>query len=57
MLLRYSLGLESEARAIEVAVESALDASVRTADIARPGQAPVGSEAATLAVLGRISTD
>jgi 3-isopropylmalate dehydrogenase len=55
MLLRYSLGLEREARAIEVAVESALDASVRTADIARPGQAPVSSEAATSAVLERIS--
>jgi 3-isopropylmalate dehydrogenase len=55
MLLRYSLGLEQEARAIEVAVESALDASVRTADIARPGQVPVSSEAATSAVLERIS--
>jgi 3-isopropylmalate dehydrogenase len=55
MLLRYSLGLEQEARAIEVAVESALDASVRTADIARPGQVPVSSEAATSAVLEQIS--
>jgi len=55
MLLRYSLGLEREARAIEVAVESALDASVRTADIVRPGHASVGSEAATMAVLERIS--
>jgi 3-isopropylmalate dehydrogenase len=57
MLLRYSLGLEREARAVEVAVESALDASVRTADIARPGQVPVSSEAATSAVLERISAD
>ena len=55
MLLRHSLGLEPEARAVEAAVESAIAAGVRTADIAGRGQIPVGSEAATAAVAGRIS--
>lgn len=34
MLLRYSLGLETEARAVEAAVEKALAEGARTADIA-----------------------
>lgn len=34
MLLRYSLGLEAEAQAVEKAVEKALDSGARTADIA-----------------------
>ncbi len=37
MLLRYSLGLEAEARAIETAVEATLAAGARTADIAPKG--------------------
>jgi 3-isopropylmalate dehydrogenase len=37
MLLRYSLGLEHEARAVEMAVESALDRGLRTADLAADG--------------------
>jgi len=43
LLLRYSLGLEREARAIESAVETALRNGGRTADIAAPGETPVGS--------------
>jgi 3-isopropylmalate dehydrogenase len=39
MLLRYSLGLEPEAAAIERAVEAALDAGARTYDIADAGRA------------------
>ncbi len=39
MLLRYSLGLEAEARAIETAVETTLAAGARTADIAPKGGA------------------
>jgi 3-isopropylmalate dehydrogenase len=54
MLLRHSLGLEAEARAVESAVESAIAAGVRTADIAARGQASVGSRAATSAVIERI---
>jgi 3-isopropylmalate dehydrogenase len=54
MLLRHSLALEAEARAVESAVESAIAAGVRTADIAARGQASVGSQAATSAVIERI---
>ncbi|GAB4570433.1 MAG: 3-isopropylmalate dehydrogenase [Anaerolineae bacterium] len=43
MLLRHSLGLEREAVVIEQAVEAALAAGYRTADIAEPGQATVGT--------------
>jgi 3-isopropylmalate dehydrogenase len=39
MLLRYSFGLETEARAIEGAVSATLDAGYRTRDIASPGGA------------------
>jgi 3-isopropylmalate dehydrogenase len=55
MLLRHSLGLEAEARAVEDAVGAAIAAGVRTADIAAQGVAPVGSRAAGDAVIGRIS--
>ena len=41
MLLRYSLQLEDEARAIESAIDAALDAGLRTADIAGEGEASV----------------
>jgi 3-isopropylmalate dehydrogenase len=54
MLLRHSLGLGREADAVEAAVESAVSAGVRTADVATRGQAAIGSEAATDAVIGRI---
>jgi 3-isopropylmalate dehydrogenase len=37
LMLRYSFGLEKEARAIEDAVSAALDAGLRTRDIARKG--------------------
>ena len=45
MLLRHSLGLESEAVAIEAAVETVLNAGQRTPDLARDGEASVGTEA------------
>jgi 3-isopropylmalate dehydrogenase len=38
LLLRYSLGLEEEARAVERAVEAALDAGFVTQDVAAPGE-------------------
>ena len=44
MLLRYSLSLEDEARAIERAVETVLDEGYRTPDIHVDGSALVGSE-------------
>ena len=56
MLLRHSLGLEAEAIAVEDAVTAALASGVRTADIAQPGSAAVGSRAAGDAVLAAISS-
>lgn len=43
MLLRYSLGLEREARAIEEAVARALEKGYRTYDIMEPGMRQVGT--------------
>ncbi|MGB7738379.1 MAG: isocitrate/isopropylmalate family dehydrogenase, partial [Steroidobacteraceae bacterium] len=54
MLLRYSLGLETEAAAVESAVEDAVSAGVRTADIALAGKATVGSREAGAAVVERL---
>jgi len=54
MLLRHSLGLESEARAVEAAVEASLAAGVRTADLRVAGAEPVGSAAAGDAVVARL---
>ena len=42
MMLRFSFGMLSEADAIERAVDKALDAGFRTADIMSPGGKPVG---------------
>jgi 3-isopropylmalate dehydrogenase len=54
LLLRYSLGLETEAVAVERAVEDAVSAGVRTADIVAPGRASVGSREAGSAVVERL---
>ncbi len=54
MLLRHSLGLEREAKAVEDAVAAALADGYRTADIARPGEHAVGTEEMGAAVRGRI---
>jgi 3-isopropylmalate dehydrogenase len=43
MLLRHSLGLETEARAVEDAVDAVLDQGVRTGDIADTGSEVVGT--------------
>jgi 3-isopropylmalate dehydrogenase len=55
MLLRHSLGLEAEAKAVEAAVALALADGVRTADIAAAGVRPVGSRPAGDAVIERLS--
>jgi 3-isopropylmalate dehydrogenase len=55
MALRHSLHLEPEARAIEEAVDAALDAGLRTADIAA-GEAPVGTQAMTDGVISALGT-
>jgi 3-isopropylmalate dehydrogenase len=55
LLLRYSLGLEEEARTVERAVEATLDAGYITADLAMEGQeAQTTREIATL-IAGYIS--
>ena len=55
MLLRHSLDLDAEARVVESAVAAALTGGIRTADLAPPGTASVGSRAAGDAVIGLIS--
>jgi 3-isopropylmalate dehydrogenase len=51
MLLRHSLGLETEARALESAVGAAIDRGVLPADLALPGTAPASTSAAGDAVI------
>jgi 3-isopropylmalate dehydrogenase len=53
MLLRHSLGLADEARALEAAVTQALEAGVRTADLKPSGTAATTREAGH-AVLARL---
>jgi 3-isopropylmalate dehydrogenase len=54
LLLRYSLGLEEEAHAVEAAVEAALQAGARTADIADPAASPLSTGAFTDRVLAHL---
>jgi len=56
MLLRHSLGLEEEARCIELAVASALDRGALTADLAPEGTA-IGTEAMCAAVIAQLETE
>jgi 3-isopropylmalate dehydrogenase len=51
LMLRYSLGLEGEAAALERAVFTALESGYRTADIAGPDAKPVGTQAMGEAVM------
>ncbi|HET8627529.1 MAG TPA: 3-isopropylmalate dehydrogenase [Thermomicrobiales bacterium] len=57
MLLRLTGGLEREAAAIEHAVDAALAAGLRTADIAAPGCEPVGTRAMGEAVAKHMSAE
>ncbi|MBE5785718.1 MAG: 3-isopropylmalate dehydrogenase [Clostridiales bacterium] len=55
MMLRYSFGLAKEADAIEAAVDSVLEAGLRTADIiGTSDKAPLGCTAMTDAILAAI---
>jgi 3-isopropylmalate dehydrogenase len=54
MLLRLSLGLEDEASAVEAAVNTVLGNGLRTADIAKPGEATVGTEEIGVAIANAI---
>jgi 3-isopropylmalate dehydrogenase len=55
MLLRYSLGLETEARAVEAAVSAAIDRGVLTGDLVAPGGTPVSTSEAGAAVLSSLT--
>ena len=55
MLARWSLGREDVATAIERAVAGALDAGLRTADLAAPGQDAASTTQMTEAIVGRIA--
>jgi 3-isopropylmalate dehydrogenase len=57
LLLRHSLALETEAATVESAVSAVLASGIRTADIASPGAASIGSRAAGDAVIERILAD
>lgn len=54
MLLRYSLGLEAEAAAIERAIDAALAAGLRTADIAGKDGEALSTQAFADAVITRL---
>ena len=55
MMLRHSLGLDEEARAVEQAVHEALGAGALTADLAPRGTRPVRTREAADAIISRIA--
>ena len=55
MMLRYTLGRPDAADRIERAVGAVLEAGLRTADIAAPGEAGVGSREMGDAVLAQLA--
>jgi len=55
LLLRHSLGLDAEARAVEQAVEAALADGARTADIASDRSAALSTDAFTEQVIGGLA--
>jgi 3-isopropylmalate dehydrogenase len=54
LLLRYSLGLEAEAQALEFAVANTVEAGIVTGDIASPEQTPASTSAVGDAVVERL---
>jgi len=54
LLLRYSLGLENEAKAVEAAVESTLSDGSRTADLAQNGEKSLSTAQITELILKQI---
>jgi 3-isopropylmalate dehydrogenase len=54
-MLRHAFEAEAEAKAVEAAIESALDAGLRTADIALPGEASVSCSAMGKAIAERVA--
>ena len=54
LLLRHSLGLESEAAALEHAADTALTSGACTVDVAAPGTRPLGTREAAEAVVSSL---
>ena len=54
MLLRYTLGLEAEAKAVEAAIDATLASGARTADIVTRGSAYISTTEFTQTVLGNL---
>jgi 3-isopropylmalate dehydrogenase len=54
MMLRYTLGLENEAKSIEKAVDKVLEEGYRTGDIMSPGKTLVGTQKMGQLILDRI---
>jgi 3-isopropylmalate dehydrogenase len=57
LLLRYSLKLEREARAVEAAVDDAIELGLRTPDIARPGEQTVSTTVLGDAIAAAVSRE
>ena len=57
MLCRYSFGWEDAATAIEIAVDGVINAGLRTADLAAPGETPLSTSAMGDAVVERVSAE
>jgi len=57
MMLRFSFGLSDEAEAIENAVDAVLNSGLRTKDIAAPGEATVGTDEMTDAIVSKIGNN
>jgi 3-isopropylmalate dehydrogenase len=55
MMLRHSLGLETEAAAVEQAIAAAITAGARTADIVAEGDTRLTTEAMTARILSCLS--
>ena len=55
LLLRYSLGLETEAQTVEAAVTATLEAGIVTGDVAAPGSQKYSTTAVGQAIAERVS--
>lgn len=55
MLLRHSLGLESEAAAIEAAIDNAISTGARTADLVAGNEKPISTDEMTAEIIRAIS--
>jgi 3-isopropylmalate dehydrogenase len=57
LLLRYSLRLDREARAVEVAIDDAIELGMRTPDTARPGEKTVTTAAVGEAIAAAVQRE